>query len=105
MRTPWIVGVLLTGALLLGACTDPSDGPEAAPPTPDVPHASTTHQRAQASPDASAPAVTAPRVLYLGDSLAMEAQNVLPPGRRWRTNCGGSGGGCSTGRLTGAGRG
>lgn len=75
MRTSWIVG-LLTAVLLLGACSDPSDGPETAPPTPDVSRAATTHQRAQASPSASS-AVVAPRVLYLGDSLAMEAQRVL----------------------------
>ncbi|MEU6144382.1 SGNH/GDSL hydrolase family protein [Streptomyces sp. NPDC047081] len=76
MRTPWIVGVLLTGVLLLGACGDPSSGPESAPPSPAVPGASatTTHQRAPAS--ANVPAV-GPRVLYLGDSLATEAQNVL----------------------------
>ncbi|MFJ6388340.1 SGNH/GDSL hydrolase family protein [Streptomyces sp. NPDC091972] len=75
MRTPWIVG-LLTAVLLLGACGDPSDGPAPAPPAPGVPRAATTHQRAPSSPDAS-PAVVAPRVLYLGDSLAVEAQRVL----------------------------
>ncbi|NUR01066.1 MAG: SGNH/GDSL hydrolase family protein [Streptomyces sp.] len=76
MRKPWIVGMLLTAVLLLGACGDPSSGPQEAPPSPAVPgaSASTTHQQAPASP--GAPAV-APRVLYLGDSLAMEAQNVL----------------------------
>ncbi|MEV6949293.1 SGNH/GDSL hydrolase family protein [Streptomyces sp. NPDC051172] len=76
MRKPWIVGMLLTGVLLLGACGDPSSGPQQAPPSPAVPgaSASTTQQQAPASP--GAPAV-APRVLYLGDSLAMEAQNVL----------------------------
>ncbi|WP_327692155.1 MULTISPECIES: SGNH/GDSL hydrolase family protein [unclassified Streptomyces] len=76
MRKPWFVGVLLTGVLLLGACGDPSSGPETSPPSPVVPGASATmtHQRAPASP--GVPAV-APRVLYLGDSLAMEAQNVL----------------------------
>ncbi|GAA3770352.1 hypothetical protein GCM10022403_002140 [Streptomyces coacervatus] len=76
MRKPWFVGMLLSGVLLLGACGDPSSGPEQTPPSPAVPGASaaTTHQRAPASPDV--PAV-APRVLYLGDSLAMEAQNVL----------------------------
>ncbi|MEY9988859.1 hypothetical protein ABIE67_000891 [Streptomyces sp. V4I8] len=77
MRKPWIVGVLVA-VVLLGACGDPESGPEAAPP-PDVPRASvTTHQRAPASPDTgtSAPA-KAPTVLYLGDSLAMEAQKVL----------------------------
>ncbi|WP_458247566.1 SGNH/GDSL hydrolase family protein [Streptomyces sp. MAI_2237] len=81
MHGPWIVGMLLTGVLLLGACGDPSSGPEAAPPSPVVPGASaaTTHQRAPASP--RVPAV-GPRVLYLGDSLAVEAQKVL--GQRLR---------------------
>ena len=53
MRRPWIVGMLLTGVLLLGACGDPSSGPEAAPPSPAVPgvSATTTHQRAPASPE------------------------------------------------------
>lgn len=79
MRKPWIVGVLVA-AVLLGACGDPASGPEAAPP-PDVPRASvTTHQRAPGAPSpgtgTSAPA-KAPTVLYLGDSLAMEAQKVL----------------------------
>ncbi|MFE6622302.1 SGNH/GDSL hydrolase family protein [Streptomyces sp. NPDC057740] len=81
MRKPWIVGVgALLAAVLLGACGDPASGPEAAPP-PEVPRAgATTHQRAPASPGTgartSAPA-KAPSVLYLGDSLAMEAQKVL----------------------------
>ncbi|MFE7271997.1 SGNH/GDSL hydrolase family protein [Streptomyces sp. NPDC057623] len=79
MRKPWIVGVL-AAVVLLGACGDPASGPEAAPP-PDVPRASvTTHQRAPAAPSAStdaSAAVKAPTVLYLGDSLAMEAQKVL----------------------------
>ncbi|MFF5499350.1 SGNH/GDSL hydrolase family protein [Streptomyces aquilus] len=70
MRKPWIVGLVLAGALL-GACSDPESGPEAAPPSPGV---GTTHQRAAASP--SSPAKP-PKVLYLGDSLAMEAQQVL----------------------------
>jgi hypothetical protein len=76
MRKPWIVGVLLAG-VLLGACTDPASGPQAAPPTPSVRgvSAAATRQRAPASP--SAPVKSAPRVLYLGDSLAMESQNVL----------------------------
>ncbi|WP_043665803.1 lipoprotein [Streptomyces xylophagus] len=73
MRKPWIVGVVLAG-VLLGACTDPSSGPEAAPPTPSVPI--TTRQQAPVSPS-STPVKSAPRVLYLGDSLAMESQNVL----------------------------
>ncbi|MCW8376406.1 SGNH/GDSL hydrolase family protein [Streptomyces justiciae] len=72
MRKPWIVGLLLAG-VLLGACGDPESGPEAAPPSPAV---GTTHQRAAASPSATVPA-EAPKVLYLGDSLAMEAQKVL----------------------------
>lgn len=80
MRKPWIVGLVLA-AVLLGACGDPASEPEAGPP-PEVPGASaTTQQRAPASP--SAPGKTpgapgkAPTVLYLGDSLAMEAQEVV----------------------------
>ncbi|GAA2942094.1 hypothetical protein GCM10011428_71070 [Streptomyces violaceus] len=74
MRGPWIVGVLLAG-LLLGACGDPSSGPGTSPPSaPEV--STTTHQRAPVSPSPRAPA-KAPRVLYLGDSLAMENQKVL----------------------------
>ncbi|MFE4582753.1 SGNH/GDSL hydrolase family protein [Streptomyces chartreusis] len=76
MRKPWIVGVLLA-AVLLGGCGDPSSGAEAAPP-PEVPRASvTTQQRAPASASPSAAPPKAPSVLYLGDSLAMEAQKVL----------------------------
>ncbi|MEV6589586.1 SGNH/GDSL hydrolase family protein [Streptomyces acidicola] len=80
MRKPWIVGMLLTG-VLLGACGDPTSGPETAP-TPGDPEP-TTRQRAAATPTApDAPtAPTAPRkapvVLYLGDSLAVENQKVL----------------------------
>ncbi|MFB7928495.1 SGNH/GDSL hydrolase family protein [Streptomyces sp. NPDC056039] len=74
MRGPWIVGVLLAG-LLLGACGDPSSEPGTSPPSaPEV--STTTHQRAPASPSPRPPA-KAPRVLYLGDSLAMENQKVL----------------------------
>ncbi|MEU7059534.1 SGNH/GDSL hydrolase family protein [Streptomyces sp. NPDC046197] len=75
MRKPWIVGVLLAG-VLLGACGDPVDRP-GAPATPSVAGApgTSTQQRAAASPG-RAP-VRAPGVLYLGDSLAMESQNVL----------------------------
>lgn len=78
MRKPWIVGMALA-AVLLGACTDPSSGPEVAPPTPSVPGASatTTRQQAPASPSSAPVVKSAPRVLYLGDSLAMESQNVL----------------------------
>ncbi|WP_030896145.1 MULTISPECIES: hypothetical protein [unclassified Streptomyces] len=74
MRGPWIVGMLVAG-LLLGACGDPSSGPQAPPPSSPAVSA-TTHQRAPASPSARTP-VKAPRVLYLGDSLAMENQKVL----------------------------
>ncbi|WP_149550259.1 SGNH/GDSL hydrolase family protein [Streptomyces marokkonensis] len=73
MRKPWIVSVVLAAALL-GACTDPSSGPEDGPPAPASPRpSSTTHQR----PAATAPALDPPTVLYLGDSLAMENQKVL----------------------------
>ncbi|MFC9504560.1 SGNH/GDSL hydrolase family protein [Streptomyces sp. NPDC057002] len=75
MRGPWIVGVLLAG-LLLGACGDPSSGPGASPPSAPEVSTTTTHQRAPASSAPRAPA-KAPRVLYLGDSLAMENQRVL----------------------------
>lgn len=85
MRRPWIVGLLLA-VVLLGACGDPASEPQEAAP-PDVPQASvTTQQRAPASPSASTSADTGtsrsapargPSVLYLGDSLAMEAQDVL----------------------------
>ncbi|MGW6737861.1 SGNH/GDSL hydrolase family protein [Streptomyces sp. NPDC055013] len=91
MRRPWIVGLLLA-VVLLGACGDPASEPEAAAP-PVVPQASvTTQQRAPASPSASTATDTGtgtgtgtgksapakgPTVLYLGDSLAMEAQDVL----------------------------
>lgn len=80
MRKPWIVGVLLA-SVLLGACGDPASGPEAGA-SADVPEASaTTQQRAPASPSvpgtASSAPVKAPTVLYLGDSLAMEAQEVV----------------------------
>ncbi|GHB33266.1 hypothetical protein GCM10010306_028350 [Streptomyces umbrinus] len=103
MRKPWMVGVL-AGLLLLGACGDPSSGPEsAAPPVPPAPKASsTTHQRPAATPEAGTdtesepktgassgagtgagadsgapPQRARPTVLYLGDSLAMENQKVL----------------------------
>ncbi|MPY56293.1 SGNH/GDSL hydrolase family protein [Streptomyces spongiae] len=86
MRKPWIVAVLLAG-VLLGACGDPTSGPETAP-TPGEPRPTTTRQRAAASPTAptesAAPGTPrkAPVVLYLGDSLAMENQKVL--GQRLR---------------------
>ncbi|MBK3577181.1 SGNH/GDSL hydrolase family protein [Streptomyces sp. MBT65] len=71
MRKPWIVGVALAG-VLLGACTDPVSGPQAAPPAPSVSVSVST-----AAPRRAPVVRSAPRVLYLGDSLAMEAQNVL----------------------------
>lgn len=87
MRKPWVVGVLLA-AVLLGACTDPSSGPAApaAPPaSPEAP--ATTHRRPAASSggEPGKPSVSPPDkplgkppgVLYLGDSLAMENQQVL----------------------------
>ncbi|MEV5356552.1 SGNH/GDSL hydrolase family protein [Streptomyces sp. NPDC052693] len=82
MREPWVVGVLLAG-LLLGGCGDPASGPGTAVPSgPDT--SAPTRQRAPAPPvspaSPAAPASTpreAPRVLYLGDSLAMENQQVL----------------------------
>ncbi|MGW0841615.1 SGNH/GDSL hydrolase family protein [Streptomyces sp. NPDC002787] len=84
MRKPWIVGVTgaVLAALLLGACGDPESGPDEPPPSAAAPDASaTTRQRAAtASPggDADADAAKpAPKVLYLGDSLAMENQKVL----------------------------
>ncbi|KUL73587.1 hypothetical protein [Streptomyces sp. NRRL WC-3605] len=84
MRRAWCVGVVL-GAVLLGACGDPSSRPASGPSAPsapaEVPSASTGgHPRVPASPRAKArPASPArpPTVLYLGDSLAMEAQRVL----------------------------
>ena len=75
MRKPWIVGAAVAAVLLLGACTDPASGPEVAPPTPSVP--TTTQRQAPASPSSAPVVKSAPSVLYLGDSLAMESQNVL----------------------------
>ncbi|WP_329243261.1 SGNH/GDSL hydrolase family protein [Streptomyces sp. NBC_01478] len=79
MRKPWIVGVVLAG-VLLGACTDPASGPQVAPPTPSVPTPSVrgaAPRQAPASPSGVPVVRSAPRVLYLGDSLAMESQKVL----------------------------
>ncbi|MFE1440275.1 SGNH/GDSL hydrolase family protein [Streptomyces sp. NPDC058739] len=72
MRRPWFMGAPLAGALLLAGCGDPASGRDVAAPLPE-----TTHQRAAASPTAAPSPATAPVVLYLGDSLAMENQNVL----------------------------
>ncbi|QEU93014.1 SGNH/GDSL hydrolase family protein [Streptomyces kanamyceticus] len=87
-RNLWSAGVL-AGLLLLGACGDPGSGdatpadlPDAggsAPPEPSVSSSDTTRERAaRNAPDApDAPDKPAPKVLYLGDSLAMENQDVL----------------------------
>ncbi|MET9827733.1 SGNH/GDSL hydrolase family protein [Streptomyces sp. NPDC006385] len=77
MRKPWLVGVVLA-AVLLGACGDPASGPKAAAPLEAPQGSATTQQRAPASPSSGAKSpARAPSVLYLGDSLAMEAQKVL----------------------------
>ncbi|WP_055489283.1 hypothetical protein [Streptomyces sp. TP-A0356] len=81
MRERWMVGMLVAG-LLLGACGDPSSGPEAAPPIPEMSGASPTARIRAAATPGTAPA-KAPTVLYLGDSIAMENQNVL--GQRLRS--------------------
>ncbi|GGV21471.1 SGNH/GDSL hydrolase family protein [Streptomyces griseoflavus] len=85
MRKPWFVSVVLAAALL-GACTDPSSGPEAGPAPAASPGASATTQ--QPAPVVSAPPVTPPTVLYLGDSLAMENQEVLGEELRERLRAG-----------------
>ncbi len=74
MRKPWFVSVVLAAALL-GACTDPSSGPQDLPAPAASPEPPATTQ--QPAPAVSAPPVAAPTVLYLGDSLAMENQEVL----------------------------
>ncbi|CAM5623615.1 SGNH/GDSL hydrolase family protein [Streptomyces pilosus] len=75
MRKPWIVPVVLAAALL-GGCTDPSSGPEARPaPAAHSPGPSATTR--QPAPAAPAPPAAPPTVLYLGDSLATENQQVL----------------------------
>ncbi|MEU7721565.1 SGNH/GDSL hydrolase family protein [Streptomyces tibetensis] len=74
MRKPWVVGVLLAG-VLLGGCGDPASAPEEPAPAAPSASATTTHQRAPASPGPEPE--RAPTVLYLGDSLAMEGQKVL----------------------------
>ncbi|MGW2227289.1 SGNH/GDSL hydrolase family protein [Streptomyces formicae] len=88
-RNLWSAGVL-AGLLLLGACGDPGSGDaapadlpdatgSAAPPEPSVPPSGSTRPRAdRGAPDVpDAPDKPAPKVLYLGDSLAMENQDVL----------------------------
>ncbi|MEV0253192.1 SGNH/GDSL hydrolase family protein [Streptomyces sp. NPDC050732] len=92
MRKLWSAGVL-AGVLLLGACGDPGSGsgsggaapadvPPDAPPGVAAPRepspSSTTRQRAAEKPRPGEPQrADAPKVLYLGDSLAMENQKVL----------------------------
>ncbi|MFE9923207.1 SGNH/GDSL hydrolase family protein [Streptomyces sp. NPDC005774] len=95
MRKPWIAGVV-PASVLLGACGDPSSDPSAGPPAAAPEASATTHQRPVASPgtdpsgkassEAPSPGATSssgagsgkpPTVLYLGDSLAMENQEVL----------------------------
>ncbi|CAL9356509.1 SGNH/GDSL hydrolase family protein [Streptomyces sp. enrichment culture] len=74
MRRPWVVGALLAGALLLSGCGDPRSGGGTAADLP-----ATTRQRAAPSPQTSprTPPADPPAVLYLGDSLAMENQQVV----------------------------
>ncbi|MFF3642822.1 SGNH/GDSL hydrolase family protein [Streptomyces sp. NPDC002564] len=100
MRRLWSAGVLV-GALLLGACGDPGSADGAPAPVPDAPRGSAAAGKeagTEADADAggrqsagpSAPArrraaaqprtrtrAHAPKVLYLGDSLAMENQDAL----------------------------
>ncbi|MGW6272877.1 SGNH/GDSL hydrolase family protein [Streptomyces sp. NPDC055060] len=108
MRKPWIGGVL-AAVLLLGACGDPGSGGESAeaPRPPGTRTSDAARDRPPAEPSGSGPASTtrpraadrakkpdkpassraaAPKVLYLGDSLAMENQNVL--GDQLRTGLG-----------------
>ncbi|MFJ8082183.1 SGNH/GDSL hydrolase family protein [Streptomyces sp. NPDC096205] len=70
MHRPWLVGALVAGALLLGGCGDPASGEGVAADLP-----ATTRQ--QAAPSVQAPPEEPPVVLYLGDSLAMENQQVV----------------------------
>ncbi|MFC8200094.1 SGNH/GDSL hydrolase family protein [Streptomyces sp. NPDC060006] len=95
MSKPWIV-VMLAVLLLLTACGDPSSAPDAAPTPASPGSGSTTHQRPAVTPGAgtepgkptesksgSPSEATAdtgrprPTVLYLGDSIATENQQVL----------------------------
>ncbi|MER7346207.1 SGNH/GDSL hydrolase family protein [Streptomyces aurantiacus] len=99
MRRTWGVGLLL-GAALLAGCGDPGSGNEAAPPPSPGDAANSPSQTARQRPEAdprdkpkapdsrAAPGGTSdrdgparkrprPTVLYLGDSLAMENQDVL----------------------------
>ncbi|MEW2388707.1 SGNH/GDSL hydrolase family protein [Streptomyces venezuelae] len=88
-RSLWGAGVV-AGVLLLGACGDPGSGdaapadlprasgsaaPSEPPSEPSAAPSATTRERA--ARDAADKPSRAPKVLYLGDSLAMENQNVL----------------------------
>ncbi|GAA2251801.1 hypothetical protein GCM10010145_19370 [Streptomyces ruber] len=82
MRKPRIMGLVLACALL-GACGDPSGG-DGKPAGPTVTHRgaalpspSGAAPASGAAPDRAAAPAKAPVVLYLGDSLAMENQEVL----------------------------
>ncbi|WP_030561559.1 SGNH/GDSL hydrolase family protein [Streptomyces aureocirculatus] len=112
MRKAWWATPLLV-ALLLGGCGDPGSGSQDAPPAPtpaDSTPSQTTRQRAGADTSdktdtsggersgsrdkgrerardrARKPSGQPPEVLYLGDSLAMENQDVL--GELLRENLG-----------------
>ncbi|MFD4630708.1 SGNH hydrolase domain-containing protein [Streptomyces sp. NPDC058284] len=86
-RNVWSAG-LLSGVLLLGACGDPGSGDAAPADLPDAPRSAAPPDPG-ASPSSAPPSATtrrrvagndpaeAPKVLYLGDSLAMENQTVL----------------------------
>ncbi|WP_055700104.1 MULTISPECIES: hypothetical protein [Streptomyces] len=84
MRKRWSTGVLLVGALLLGACGDPGSGGESGPPPEPAPEAGSSAPARSGPPSAAPsrrsaarPGARSPKVLYLGDSLAMENQKVL----------------------------
>ncbi|MFF1693427.1 SGNH/GDSL hydrolase family protein [Streptomyces sp. NPDC058257] len=80
MRRSWVGGVL-AAALLLGACGDPGPSEATPAPTPKTPTPDTTPPPPR--PPTVRPRVAeksrtkAPKVLYLGDSLAMENQTAL----------------------------
>ncbi|GAA3128266.1 SGNH/GDSL hydrolase family protein [Streptomyces rectiviolaceus] len=89
---PWVGGVPWAGAvlaavLLLGACGDPGSGgtPDDAPQTPSARTSAAARDKPPADPSAEPSAspvaeksqTKAPKVLYLGDSLAMENQTAL----------------------------
>ena len=86
MRKAWVGGVL-AAVLLLGSCGDPGSGGESAP-APEPPVAGAAAPSAPSDPSTSPSSTNrqrvaeesrtkAPKVLYLGDSLAMENQTAL----------------------------